>query len=112
VRQVSHRQRAKVSRRLWSTLLSIASRNIFLEDDPLGRQYEVNRHNLHVYHNQQSWLEEIRVRLIAHLLQAGWTHAEWDWGFKLKSPENNVEIMIGKIDPYPGRGYRFGIGVH
>lgn len=96
---------------LWSMLQRNARRNIHLEDDPLGRLYEVNRHNIHAGHLDRGWLKSVREKLTDQLRTEGWTEVQTEWTYRLRSPKNEIEVTIGDVYALPTRGFRFEVGV-
>jgi hypothetical protein len=107
----SNRKRKWASRMLYSMIRSEARQNIELEDDPLGRLYEVNRYNLRVGHTDRGWLISVRLKMIDHLRAEGWSRVPTEWTERFRSPKNEIEVTVGDVYALPVRGYRFEVGV-
>jgi hypothetical protein len=92
----SMRQQAKVSRRVWSTLLSLASRNITLENDWLGQHYAVNKWGIRASHVNKGWLDSVLVKLIEKLKTDGWIAEKSGSSVVLRHPDTPAYIHIGE----------------
>lgn len=108
----SMRQRAKVSRRLWSTIRSLASRNITLENDSLGTRYSVNAWGIAVRHRDAAWLQTVQNRLVESLLADGWTSEPVMMSIFLSRPDTDVRVALSRPYADPSRGQTFTIGVY
>ena len=70
---MSNRKRRALSNHLWWMIKNHTSGNITLENDHLGKIYEVNRHGILVRHVNREYLERVRQHIIEKLVADGWS---------------------------------------
>lgn len=68
----SNRQRNKLSRRLFSRLMSLRTNQMSIESDPLANKYDVNKFGLVVEHDDFQALVKIHREFMNLLIQDGW----------------------------------------
>lgn len=73
---MSNRKRHLLSNRLWSMIKNHTSGNITLENDWLGKTYEVNRYGIVVRHANLEFLNRVRQQIIEKLIADGWKAEE------------------------------------
>ena len=91
-----------MNRRLYGKLREIEE-SLEINDDPLGKRYDVNKHGL-IVKGDIPILKDTRMRLLALLSIEGWSVAKVFGGHAVTHPDIGASALISVAGNTPLRG--------